>query len=199
MPLPRITPVPPQPQSQQSPLPTAFTSLSAAVVSFQRLRRISPLLAAQATFDFAGLPPADVYHIRYFGRTTAAGAQNVQLRLNGNSGGNYFSNQLDASNAGAFAEQLGATQGNCGSVPTTASTNTGCGTIDIFGGNQSALKPIYTYQSYRADGGGAGQTHTQTGGGLFGVLGIVTEITLLLGGGNWDVGSWAAVWGELAG
>lgn len=196
-PLPAMTPVPPQPV-QQARQPDIFIPPPTVVIpAVQRLRRVL-VTAAQPAIDFSGLPPADVYRVRYFGRTTNAAAVAVQLRLGGSAGANYFANQLDASNATTPSENLAANQGVCGSLPTPASANTGCGTIDIFGCNQSVFRPTYTYLAFRLDGAAAGNTHTMSGGGELAVNGVVNEITLMLSAGSWDVGSWVIVQAEPA-
>jgi hypothetical protein len=186
--LPTIRPVPAPPTAQ--PLhPKALDFAPARVRGFYLAQPRLVLTAVTATVTFQNLIPGKfLWRLRYIGQTDNAGPVNVLMRINNISTASYFSNTSDDSNVNADTESLGATSGLAGSV--AQAVNLGEGTIEIFPAAQAAFggRVLWQYQSWRIDGGAAGNTHTQIGGGTV-ASGDVGRIDLFLSAGNWKIGS----------
>jgi hypothetical protein len=154
---------------------------------------------ASGTLSFSSIPSGyRNLFVRYFGQSSSAGAVNVGLQFNGDTGAHYYSNATDLSNASVLGEALAVTTGDAGSITGTSSGNSGCGSIIIHSYAQTTLKIAWTYHSFRLDGGAAGNSHTQIGGGNWvpTTPAAITSIALVLSGGNWQTGSVAELWGE---
>ena len=164
---------------------------------------VGPLTAAQTTITFTGIPQTGFRNLRLVvvGRSTAATTTaSVQMQFNNDTGSNYDYEdaQSNASSTSASNSAAAQTSGRIGYVPgTSASSGTQAGNMSVDILNYVGT----TYQKqYNAHGGVFWGTSTSSFAnddisGQWRSAVAISSITLTLASGDFDVGSYACLYG----
>lgn len=145
-----------------------------------------------ASVTFSGVPNSiKNLSIRYTARgDTAAEAVILALRLNADSGANYFGNLTQVQNGTATAAaNSGSTSQQVGTITaaTAGSNQFGSGVIDMEGLGSATRRPNGQFRSHGWST--AAQSYFITGGFLYNGTGQITSYTLLLTAGSFIAGS----------
>lgn len=159
------------------------------------------LLAPAATIDFSAIPQtfAHLLQVSFLRSTFAATALGDLLRLNNDSGANYFSAQLKGDGTTTSSTNSGAggsSTANLGAVPgATADAATFAAILTLIPNYRDPvnLKPFFSLFSTHVTG--ATWNFGMYAGIWAGAAAAVNRITLLDGGANHAVGSRSTLYG----
>ncbi len=156
-----------------------------------RYRAATVLSSTTASVTFSSIPTSlKQLTLTWTARSSAATtAQNIRMRINGDTGGNYNYNHLQVTNSGVAATVAPAQTyihiGVTGAA-NSAAGNFGSGTVDLVNWNRSANLNV-VFSSHFWEAGATSWYHS--GGGLHFAAGANTSITLLLDSGSFVSGS----------
>lgn len=164
---------------------------------------VGPLTAAQTTLPFTFIPQTGFRNLRLVvsGRSTAAvTVTGLQVVFNSDTGTNYdYSLSQSASNTTTVQTVTANTSGLTGVVPGSTGLASSAGMAYVY-------MPSYNSTTFNKTWHGEGASHTTgvvTGieftavGGQWESTAAINSITLQLGSGNFDVGSYACLYGEM--
>lgn len=154
---------------------------------------------AVASFNFAAIV-GSYLHLRliFQARSDQGAAQVVSLRLNGDSGANYYSESISgAAGVAGASEFLGATSGRIGVVPSTAAAagNAGLIVIDIANYAATVFNKNWVALGGRQESTATSNTIEENYFGRWGSTAAVTQVTILPAAGNFIAGSRCTLYG----
>ncbi|GAA3193925.1 hypothetical protein ACFO1B_03860 [Dactylosporangium siamense] len=164
------------------------------------------LTSATTTVDFSGIPAFKNLRIIYSARgDAAANFVGVLMRVNGNSGGNYSFNIIQATGPFLNAAQGGASGGNSTSAEIGNMPGANVGGATYFGAGEITI-PSWVLPAGRASlqftgtsstwwTSAAGGSNITLRGGLANIPGPYTSIQLFPTSGNWVAGSEFSLYG----
>lgn len=169
---------------------------SGAVVPIQS---IGPISSAQSTLSFTGIPQTGFRNLRivFKGRGTAsANFEPVLIQFNNDSGANYAYERLDNSTA---TNSTGQTSGQIGFVTAATGLAASAGAIEISipGYTDTAFNKQYYSRFHGTTTSATSGLELTHYGGQWASTGSITTISLSLTAGNFDVGSYACLYGEM--
>lgn len=129
---------------------------------------------------------------------TAAAATQLNLRFNGDSAANYYTDGLTASAAAASAiEQLAQTSGRAsGMTAATANANyAGCTTVMIYNYAGTTFRKNFSSQGGRVTANSTTNITPEYALGFWDSTAAINQITVLPGAGNWIAGSRLTIYG----
>jgi len=160
-------------------------------------RQVVTLTGTTASIVFSSIPATTkTITLRVTGRGDAAGATVVQLymRINGDSGGNYYGIRHAIANTTESIQNYSvSTVAAVGwiSGPVAASNHFGQSTIELTGWSQASH--MLNFTAHSAVYPSAATSMHETGGGVYNVAGPYTSITLIANLGNFVVGTEATL------
>lgn len=168
---------------------------------------IGPLTAPQATFSFSGIPQTGFrnLHIQLSARGTVSGggltnAVDVGIRANNDTTANYdwTNNVLYQGGASGFGAQAD-TAAYVAKIPATGATTNVAGTahIVIADYGSATFQKSFASSGTNKVGTAASQQYGTNGGGFWRSVAGITDLSLLCVSGNFDVGSYACLYGEM--
>lgn len=167
------------------------------------LYRQTTLLGADAASVTLSSIPSTLKRlaVTWTARSTAAAVfDDLRMRINGNTGTNYFGNLHTQQNTtiSSFAE-VSLTYGTVGggiAAASAAASNFGSGEVTFTGWNAPASRPALNWLWAGHMFESAANSFYSQGGGLFIVAGPYTSLTFLAGAGNLKAGSEFTVYGS---
>jgi hypothetical protein len=157
--------------------------------------------SSTGTVTFSSLGSYTHLEIRYAGRSdkSAVNAEDLSIRFNADSGGNYDTELLyngSDTSAAAFAGYAG-TSGTIGIIPAATATanRAGGGTIRIFDYRGTTFDKVVTAECHAAFGTTTGLLFTRLFGVTWRSTAAITSVTVLLGSGNYVSGTVLSLYG----
>lgn len=170
-----------------------------ASTGMKLVQRIGPLAAAQATFDFQGIPQdGAALLLELVARGTGAGAD-VLMTFNGDgAAADYTGERIQGSGGAASALEVlpGGLAGiDLGGIAVAASPAGSAGVItaDIPGYAGTTFHKAIVANGFARQAAGAGGMVRQAWGGAWLNAAAVARLTLTLSAGNFDIGSVASL------
>lgn len=166
------------------------------------IQTIGPLTATQASFPFTNIPQTGFRNLRLVlvGRGTAT-AQYVSARVqfSGDSGSNYDSNELNTATTANVGNSFAGTTGTFGYLSAASAASGGAGSIyvDIPNYAGTSFQKNWTAHSYHRSDASAGNQFQSVFGGTWRSTSAITSLVLTLSSGNFDVGTYACLYGEM--
>lgn len=161
----------------------------------QQLAPTQVLGTTTASITFSGIPAATRLVLYWRARMSVGGSQNIQMRIDGNTGSSYLWNQVQASSGAAAASHSAAatTFIVVGSADGATASYFGSGMQNLDGWSNSTgfMTTNGTFANFNA----IGTDSSGTAGGIFLVVGPHTSLTLFPAANSFAAGSQFSLYG----